>query len=84
MDLHVIEKVDNVPEKEEEKKDSKDLMKPPISYCGPRDFKLKVSERTSDEKKEPAYLIISVLNDLHLVSDLMKAKIGKEQMDFRD
>lgn len=69
-----VKKVDNIPEKDEDKMVPKVLMKPPISYIGPRDLKPKGSD-----KKEPVYLVISVLNDLHLVADLMKAKIGKEE-----
>lgn len=56
------------------------LMKPPVPVpaFGPvQSFRPKAPERPNQDKKEPVYLVISVLNDLHLVKDLMKAKIGK-------
>lgn len=55
------------------------LMKPPIPVAvfGSKEFRPKAPERPNNDKKEPVYLVISVLNDLHLVKDLMKAKLGK-------
>lgn len=73
---HDIKKQDCVNEIDEKKKE---LMKPPapVAFPGSREMKLVLPEKTHDGKREPLYLVISVLNDLHLVKDLMKAKIGE-------